>query len=755
MFWVDASSLESINMSLKGISSIPAAQASCLDGSAESVLGWISGIQEEWLIVFDNADDLPPDVVAKFIPPGNRGNILITSRNRSMGRLIGFENVIEISEMEEADAITLLLKASCLDASDEHLQAAKDIVTTLGCMPLAVDQAGAYIEAGKCDINEYLRQFSSHRQMLMLDATFGGASDYDRTVYGAWDLSFKEIEKRASGQSSGNAQAAKAAILILGICAFYHHSNIPEDIFQSAAEESGRYVVDSEIAKKLPYAVSSLDRTLLALDNDGHWDEFIYRQGISVLLSFSLIKRDQSLKMLSVHPLIHCWSREQMSKTEQQRMYEIGTIILSCAVSWRLTSYDYGLRQLIYSHIKANELYGSEMGLTKQYYDDKCNNFRFVMEEIGDWNNAEQLAMQVLQMRKKLLSAKHPDTLKSMGDLVNTYYHQGKLDKAEQLGVHVLDMRKKLLGMKHPDTLTSMEDLANTYYRQGKLNEAEQLEVQVLDMRKTLLGADHLDTITSMGSLARTYCRQEKLNEAEQLEVQVLDMMKKLLGAEHPDTLVTMGNLASTYCHQGKLNEAEQLGTQVLDMRKKLLGVKHPDTLTSMGDLASTYYRQRKLNKAEQLWVQVLDMRKKLLGAEHLDTITSMGSLARTYCRQGKLNEAEQLEIQVLDLMKKLVSAEHPDTLIAMGNLAKTYRHQGKLNEAEQLGVQVLDMMKKLLGAEHPDTITCMGDLARTYYRQRKLNKAEQLWVQVLDMRKKLLGAQHPHTLKTMAYLAR
>ena len=79
MFWIDASSLESINMSLKGISSISVAQASCLDSSAESSLQWISGIQEEWLIVFDNADDLPPDVVAKFIPPGNRGNILITS----------------------------------------------------------------------------------------------------------------------------------------------------------------------------------------------------------------------------------------------------------------------------------------------------------------------------------------------------------------------------------------------------------------------------------------------------------------------------------------------------------------------------------------------------------------------------------------------------------------------------------------------------------------------------------------------------
>ena len=127
----------------------------------------------------------------------------------------------------------------------------------------------------------------------------------------------------------------------------YHHSNISEDIFQSAAEESGKYVVNSEISKKLPHAFNSLDHTLLALDNNGHWDAYIYRQGISVLLSFSLIKRDQSLKMLSVHPLIHCWSREQMSKTDQQRMYEIGSIILSCAISKGLTSYDYRDRKSV------------------------------------------------------------------------------------------------------------------------------------------------------------------------------------------------------------------------------------------------------------------------------------------------------------------------------------------------------------------------------------------------------------------------
>ena len=112
LFWVDASSEESMKTSLRSLSSLPAARNSGVDDSVDSVLQWISFLQEEWLIVFDNADVPPPEVVEKFIPPGYRGNILITSRNRSMGRIVSFENRIEIKEMEEEDAITLLLKAS-------------------------------------------------------------------------------------------------------------------------------------------------------------------------------------------------------------------------------------------------------------------------------------------------------------------------------------------------------------------------------------------------------------------------------------------------------------------------------------------------------------------------------------------------------------------------------------------------------------------------------------------------------------------
>ena len=63
-------------------------------------------------MVFDNADVLSPAELEAYFPPGKGGNILITSHNSTMRTLTSFENFLEVSEIEENDAIKLLLKAS-------------------------------------------------------------------------------------------------------------------------------------------------------------------------------------------------------------------------------------------------------------------------------------------------------------------------------------------------------------------------------------------------------------------------------------------------------------------------------------------------------------------------------------------------------------------------------------------------------------------------------------------------------------------
>ena len=255
IIWVDATSAETIQLSLRDVASDPEAKAWNVGDSIESVLRWLSRIKGEWLIVFDdaNAD------IAKYIPSGDRGNILFTSRDVDLGRHVPNEALAEVEDMDEEDAISLLLVSAFPHRSRTELQeAARPIVKELLFLPLAVDQAGASIANGLCYIDDYLRMYSQHRLKLLDDPTFKGASNYDRTAYGTWNLSLTAIKAQKT-------EAAEAAISILQIFSFFHHENITEEIMKRAAEASKTSSDDDESQQMQNH----LYHRLLQCDEDG------------------------------------------------------------------------------------------------------------------------------------------------------------------------------------------------------------------------------------------------------------------------------------------------------------------------------------------------------------------------------------------------------------------------------------------------------------------------------------------------------
>jgi tetratricopeptide (TPR) repeat protein len=140
--------------------------------------------------------------------------------------------------------------------------------------------------------------------------------------------------------------------------------------------------------------------------------------------------------------------------------------------------------------------------------------------------------------------------LASMNNLASTYTNQGRSKEAEELEVQVMETRKRVLGQEHPSTLTSMANLASTYRNQGRSKEAEELEVQVMETRKRVLGQVHLDTLTSMNNLASTYMSQGRRKEAEELQIEVVNRLRTTLGDNHPTTVQAVANLAS--CREGR-----------------------------------------------------------------------------------------------------------------------------------------------------------------------------------------------------------
>ena len=104
----------------------------------------------------------------------------------------------------------------------------------------------------------------------------------------------------------------------------------------------------------------------------------------------------------------------------------------------------------------------------------------------------------------RLCGEEHPDTVRAMSDLANSYGDLGKLDEAASMRREVLEMRRKPLGDEHPDTIRAMANLKSSPVDQGEPGEATSTQREASEKGRRILGEKHLDTIMAMGNLANS-----------------------------------------------------------------------------------------------------------------------------------------------------------------------------------------------------------------------------------------------------------
>ncbi len=103
-----------------------------------------------WLMIFDNAEDA--ESVRDYIPRGGMGHIIITSRNPIWA---GVAKSLPVTSLPLDKAIEFLLKRT--ESQDEVT--AKKLAEAVGCLPLALEQASAYIETSGSTLARYLDLF--------------------------------------------------------------------------------------------------------------------------------------------------------------------------------------------------------------------------------------------------------------------------------------------------------------------------------------------------------------------------------------------------------------------------------------------------------------------------------------------------------------------------------------------------------------------------------------------------------------------
>ncbi|KAK7007364.1 P-loop containing nucleoside triphosphate hydrolase protein, partial [Favolaschia claudopus] len=246
--------------------------------TAEAALLWLASTDHtQWLIVFDNADDITLDL-AKFFPQCRFGNILITTRNPA---LCIHGTATQVSNMELGDATELLLKLAGRKAvGDNKKELATAIVKELHCFPLAVSQAGGYINA-QGDFEGYLALYKVSRDRLLKRNDIQGQSQYNTPVYATWDLSYNKLNP--------------AAKLLLQIFSQLHHEGITKEIFEKASLSELR-MDDSDFQAQVNQVLAQLG------GSNRTWDALVFSNIVGELQAYSLIEQNLHNQSFSVHP---------------------------------------------------------------------------------------------------------------------------------------------------------------------------------------------------------------------------------------------------------------------------------------------------------------------------------------------------------------------------------------------------------------------------------------------------------------------
>jgi tetratricopeptide (TPR) repeat protein len=566
VLWVDAANETTLVSSydkLAHLLELPDLDERDLGRSVDAVKGWLER-HTNWLLIMDNADNL--QLARDFFPRAQQakaytGRILLTTRSQSVSDVT--LQVIDIDKMEPAEGLLfLLLRAHKLegDATPDALAAdiretATQVVELLDKHPLALDQAGAYIEDSPLvSFAEYIDLYHEKRSDLLRarasldDENKGKYSYHPDTVVVTFKLCFEMAQKRHP-----------LATDILRFCAFLHPDAIPEELFQ--------------------------------YDDGFKFDAEAFKKGIRALLRYSLLKINSQTKTCSLHRLVQAVVIDDMSPDLQKQWRERVARALNAAFP-EPDFKEWGWCERLRSHVFVCSACMEDQLAPTVGVAELFHKAGIYLSERGQFSEAEALLVRALSIYKQRFGVEHPNTVPALNSLAALYFYQGKYSQAESLYQQTLSIRERHLGAKHPDTGRSLSSLVLLYTYLGKEEQREIVERRVLSIEKKhgkkRLGAELPDTAQriivnrAVLQLKQAYYYEGKYEQAELLLVEELSRWEERLGAEHPETVRRLYNLAAHYHVQGKYEQAELLYRRAIRLWEKHLGAEHPNSQSSL-----------------------------------------------------------------------------------------------------------------------------------------------------------------------------
>ena len=307
IFWISGENNNIFQRSLSELARQIGTFENDFSSSLSRTLDWLRRREESWCLVVDNLDELEMSTDMRKLLTGHwkhvaRGHIIITTRREvaQVGEETGIEEqcCIELKCLTEEEGIQFLrMRTGKTGGEDSDIH---ELVRELGGLPLALDQAGAYIRCLKQSIKEYVKKYKKQKLLLLKKKTarllVEDTSPERLAVHTTWLLNFDHISHISEEMDLG-----EVPILVMQVCAFLGPDDIPYELINEGLNNEESSTTDSG------------SRDL--------WDQ---SEVVSLLTKFSLFQRFGT-NSFNVHRLVQEVIRSQLEKESEFK-------VLSCAV---------------------------------------------------------------------------------------------------------------------------------------------------------------------------------------------------------------------------------------------------------------------------------------------------------------------------------------------------------------------------------------------------------------------------------------
>ena len=613
-----------------------------------------------WLLVLDNVETW--EKIDTFIPYRFVGHILLTTQAKSMGG-IQIHTVEGLGQDE--GALLLLGRAKLITphhplevASHPDFIPAREISQKLGGLPLALDQAGAYIDETKCSLPHYLYLYQKEKRAL-LEARGASRDGHNDLVAATFNLSFDKVKKDNP-----------YAIDLLHLCAFLAHDVIPETIITKGAPHLGW--------------LASIDEVALAFD-----------KAIRTLRGYSLIECEASNEMersLRIHNLVQIVIKGQLDALDESNWAERTVRAVSAALPSvePVEAVDWLRWEHIVPHAQVCAQYIEDHKMQFKEATDLLSNTGLYLTERAQYDDAEKLLLQSLTILKPY---QPPDPLalvkaSVLRSLANIYSEVGEYEEAENHYQQSQDIfeksepnRASILGLAR-----LLNNRAIIFKVDNRFYYAEDSYKRCLDIwsqypDELLNYAQSLNNLAVL--YAEQYCYYEKATSLFQSSLSIQEQES----ATDTDAYARcLSNLANLY--------TQQLGR-----------LSHEDREQQMAEDSDLY------THIEDLYQKSLHILETNKGPEHPDVAYPLNGLAILYYKQGRYTAAEPLyqRSQLIweQSLRSTPPHKHPQAAYSFNNQAILYFAQEKYDEAQSLCKKAHEIFKDRLGDAHPHIRLC------------------------------------------------